>query len=68
VLEWWETKVGNFSVYPSSSVAYCEITYEKGSIEGTNRCSWTSENNNHLNKKASVNVGCLKNQFISHDL
>jgi hypothetical protein len=47
----------------SSSVAYCEIVYEKVWTKGTNRCSWTFKNEN-----ANVTADCLGNQFISHDL
>jgi hypothetical protein len=54
--------------HTSSSVAYCEITYEKGWTKGINHCSWTFKNKISLNKKANMIVDCLENQITFHDL
>jgi hypothetical protein len=48
----------------SSSVAYCEIAYEKGWTNGTNCCQCTKGTTYHPNEKAKVIVDCLEESSL----
>jgi hypothetical protein len=55
-------KIRELCGHISSSVACCEIAYEKGWTKGFLGTTY------HPNEKANVIADCLENQFKSHDL
>jgi hypothetical protein len=63
-LERWGKNSGELRGHISSSVAYCEIAYEKTptSVHGLFGIVY------HPNEKANVIEGCSENQYTSHDL